>query len=60
MSEAEAFVTAEKIAEHLGMSTDFIWDAVKKYGMPCYRFGRAVRFKLTEVQAWCMERKKVG
>jgi excisionase family DNA binding protein len=52
---AERMLTAAELAELLGMSERWIAYRVKE-GMPSQRYGRARRFRLTDVDAWLQRR----
>lgn len=45
-------MSAEVIAEHLGVTKDSIYAWIAKKGMPAHRVGRLWKFKVTEVDAW--------
>lgn len=53
----ERNLTAGELAQVLGMSERWIAYRVKE-GMPSYRYGRARRFRLSEVQAWVQRRAR--
>ena len=48
----EPWVSADVIAEHLGVTKDSIYAWIAKKGMPAHRVGRLWKFKVTEVDAW--------
>ena len=48
----ERWVSADVIAEHLGVTKDSIYAWIAKKGMPAHRVGRLWKFKVTEVDAW--------
>lgn len=50
-ASSERFVTARVVAEHLEMSIDFVLDKYQEGRLPGYKLGRAVRFKMSEVEA---------
>ena len=53
-------MTAEELADHLGMARQTIYDWVYYRKVPFYRFGRkgaAVRFDAQEVTAWLLEKR---
>ncbi len=49
---AEPWVSADVIAEHLGVTKDSIYTWIAAKGMPAHRVGRLWKFKVTEVDAW--------
>jgi excisionase family DNA binding protein len=51
----ERSLTAQELAEALGMSERWIAYRVRE-GMPSHRYGRARRFRLSEVEAWLQRR----
>lgn len=51
----ERALTCHELAEVLGMSERWIAYRVKE-GMPSHRYGRARRFRLSEVDAWLQRR----
>ncbi|WP_230208867.1 excisionase family DNA-binding protein [Nostocoides sp. HKS02] len=48
----EPWVSADVIAEHLGVAKDSIYAWIAKKEMPAHRVGRLWKFKLTEVDYW--------
>jgi excisionase family DNA binding protein len=51
----ERALTVQELAEALGMSERWIAYRVRE-GMPSRRYGRARRFRLSEVEAWLQRR----
>jgi len=49
---AESWVSAEDIAEHLGVSKDTVYAWIAKNGMPAHRVGRLWKFQRGEVDSW--------
>lgn len=45
------YITEEDACEYLKMSKRFFKDSVRPY-VPNYYFGRAVRFKLKDIEDW--------
>jgi excisionase family DNA binding protein len=45
-------VSADVIAEHLGVRKDSIYGWIANKSMPAHRVGRLWKFKITEVDAW--------
>ena len=45
-------MSAEVIAEHLGVTKDSVYTWIAKKGMPAHRVGRLWKFKVTEVDEW--------
>lgn len=50
----EPFLTIDAVAAHLSVHANTLRSWMKQ-GMPCYRIGRVVRFKASEVDAWVAE-----
>ena len=48
----EPWVSADVIAEHLGVTKDSIYAWIAKKHMPAHRVGRLWKFKVTEVDTW--------
>ncbi len=48
----EPWVSADVIAEHLGVTKDSIYVWIAKKAMPAHRVGRLWKFQITEVDAW--------
>lgn len=45
-------MSADAIAEHLGVTKDSIYTWIAKRDMPAHRVGRLWKFKVTEVDDW--------
>lgn len=45
-------MSAEVIAEHLGVTKDSVYTWIAKKGMPAHRVGRLWKFRVTEVDEW--------
>lgn len=45
-------MSADVIAEHLGVTKDSVYSWIAKKGMPAHRVGRLWKFQVTEVDAW--------
>lgn len=48
----EPWVSADVIADHLGVTKDSIYAWIAKKDMPAHRVGRLWKLKVTEVDAW--------
>ena len=56
-SPAEAVMTATTLAKHLHVSQSYIYRHLMGLNpIPHHRIGRAVRFRLSEVERWLAER----
>ena len=45
-------MSADVIAEHLGVTKDSIYIWIAKRGMPAHRVGRLWKFQVSEVDVW--------
>lgn len=54
----EKFLSKKQLEDATGLTTSFIEKAQAKYGLPYYKIGGMVKFKLSEVMDWCEQRKK--
>ena len=45
-------MSADVIAEHLGVTKDSVYTWIAKKDMPAHRVGRLWKFKVTEVDDW--------
>ena len=48
----EPWVTAEQVAQHLGVVKDTVYRWRENKGLPAHRIGRLWKFKLSEVDGW--------
>lgn len=48
----EPWVTAEQVAEHLGVAKETVYRWSKDKGLPAHRIGRLWKFQLSEVDEW--------
>lgn len=48
----EPWVSADEIAEHLGVTKDSVYTWIAKRNMPAHRVGRLWKFQVSEVDAW--------
>jgi excisionase family DNA binding protein len=49
---AESWVTAERVAEHLGVAKDTVYRWREHKSLPAHRVGRLWKFRLSEVDEW--------
>lgn len=49
---AEPWVTAEQVAQHLGVVKDTVYRWRERKGLPAHRIGRLWKFQLSEVDEW--------
>jgi excisionase family DNA binding protein len=49
---AEPWVTAIDVAQHLGVAKDTVYRWREHRGLPAHRVGRLWKFKLSEVDEW--------
>lgn len=45
-------MSADVIAEHLGVTKDSVYTWIAKRNMPAHRVGRLWKFQVSEVDAW--------
>ena len=50
-------LTKKQLAEHLSISIRSIDNFMNNEGLPFYKMGRSVRFRLDDVAAWMQKRK---
>ncbi|MGL5409623.1 MAG: helix-turn-helix domain-containing protein [Shewanella sp.] len=48
----EPWVTAENVAQHLGVAKDTVYRWREHKGLPAHRVGRLWKFQLSEVDEW--------
>lgn len=48
----EKWVTSNEAADHLGVSQSFIFKRCASGSIPHVKIGRALRFRLTDLDAW--------
>ena len=49
---SEPWLSADDIAEHLGVTKDTIYAWISDKGMPAHKVGRLWKFKVSEVDEW--------
>ncbi|MCM0610225.1 MAG: helix-turn-helix domain-containing protein [Ideonella sp. WA131b] len=49
---AEPWVSAEQVAQHLGVAKDTVYRWRENRGLPAHRVGRLWKFKLSVVDDW--------
>lgn len=52
----ERLLTADEVAERLGLTTETVLVWVRRGELPAFRLGRAIRFREHELDAWLDER----
>jgi len=55
----EPLLSAEQLAQALGMTRRWVYVQVEENDLPAYRLGRALAFELSAVRAW-LEQRRVG
>ncbi len=53
-------LTIDQLADALALSGKTIYRLTRDDGLPAIRFGRAVRYRLGDVEKWLAERSKSG
>lgn len=48
----EPWVTAEQVAQHLGVVKDTVYRWRERKGLPAHKIGRLWKFQLSEVDEW--------
>ena len=51
----EPFVGVRRVAAHLGKPPSWVYNRGADLGLPLYRLGNHLRFKLSEVDRWVRE-----
>ncbi|MBJ9968634.1 helix-turn-helix domain-containing protein [Burkholderia seminalis] len=51
-AQLEPWVTAEQVAEHLGVAKDTVYRWREHRGLPAHKVGRLWKFQLSEVNEW--------
>ena len=54
---AEAWVSVDEVAKHLGVAKDSIYRWIKHKGLPAHKIGRLWKCQLSEVDAWVRARR---
>jgi len=54
----EALVTKRQLAERLALSQSYINHLMSVEGLPHFKIGRAVRFRVQEVVTWLQKRRQ--
>ena len=49
---AEPWVTAEDVAQHLGVVKDTVYRWRERKGLPAHKIGRLWKFQISEVDEW--------
>jgi excisionase family DNA binding protein len=56
----DRLLTAEEVAEQLGMRTDWVWAQARAGRIPHVRLGRYCRFRASAIEAWLNELETGG
>jgi excisionase family DNA binding protein len=61
-SQVEPLVDARIASEHIGVKEHTLrsWASTGYLNIPVHRFGKSVRFKLSELEAWAKARRKAA
>ncbi len=54
----ENLVTKKQLTELLGLSLSYVSLLMAEEGLPYFKLGRAVRFRVSEVAAWLQKRRR--
>lgn len=49
---AEPWLSADDVAEHLGVTKDTVYAWIAERGMPAHKVGRLWKFQTSEVNEW--------
>jgi excisionase family DNA binding protein len=49
---SEAWVTAQQVANHLGVVKESVYRWGERRGLPAHKIGRLWKFQLSEVDSW--------
>lgn len=58
-NQNEKLLTIEELSLQVGFGKTFINKARNQFGLPFYKIGGAVRFKMSDVNNWLEERKVI-
>lgn len=53
-----ALMTAEEVAEMLGMRVDWVWEQSRKRRIPTVRLGRYCRYRREAIERWLAEQER--
>jgi excisionase family DNA binding protein len=56
----DRLLTADEVAERLGMKTEWVWAQARAGQIPHVRLGRYRRFRESAVEAWLLELETGG
>jgi excisionase family DNA binding protein len=56
--KSSAFLDVNGLCDLFALSREFVYKAAAKGILPCYRFGRALRFDPNEVRQWMRQPAK--
>lgn len=51
-AKPEPLVTVAEVARLLGVPRSFVYEKAAKGQIPCYRAGRYLRFRVSEIERW--------
>ncbi|RZS89880.1 AlpA family transcriptional regulator [Motilibacter rhizosphaerae] len=54
----EPFVSPAAVGEHIGKPVSWIYNNAERLGIPRYRLGKQLRFRLSEVDAWLAQQSE--
>lgn len=58
-TQTEKLINLNELANHIGFGTTFINKAKNTMGLPFYKIGGSVRFKISDVNDWIEQRKVI-
>ena len=54
---SEKLLTKKELSQATGLKVSFIEKARRKFGLPSYKLGGLVRFKISDYEVWLKQRK---
>lgn len=58
--EIEPLLGYEDISKMTGLTVAFLTKARREYGLPSFKLGGSVKFRLSEVEKWINDRKQTA
>lgn len=55
--DGDHWLTPDELSGWLKLTKDWLYDQVQAGRLPCHKFGRQIRFRHSEIQAWLRERR---
>jgi excisionase family DNA binding protein len=58
VSEARPLMTAEEVAELIGMRVNYVYELSRRGRIPTITFGRTRRYRREAIEAWLIEQER--